>query len=343
MDGHLRRLPGPGEGGLRRRGVPRRGPPVRGELDQLGPGDGPDRLLRDAPTWRSPRTAGRSASCVPTGNFGNILAGWVAKRMGLPVDRLVVASNRNDILTRFFTTGTMEIREVVPTTSPVDGHPGQLQPGAAAVRGAGSRRCRRGRPDGPVPRPTAPSSVPVEVLEVLRDEFDCGRLDDESAAEVIRRDPRAARACSLDPHTAVGVGVAPSPPPVTRRCPVVSAGDRPPGQVPRRGARRRGVRPPLPAQPGRPVRATRTHRARAAPSWPRCRRCVRGVLVRQLSDRRRLAHSPSPRGGLQSDGSTGAGRDCAGRFRVAASTTGVRHLADADPTVGAPSHERPTA
>src|SRR5690606_456520 len=39
---------------------------------------------------------------VPTGNFGNILAGWAAKRMGLPVDRLVVASNRNDILTRFF-------------------------------------------------------------------------------------------------------------------------------------------------------------------------------------------------------------------------------------------------
>ena len=55
---------------------------------------------------------------VPTGNFGNILAGWAAKQMGLPVERLVVASNRNDILTRFFTSGTMEIRGVVPTTSP---------------------------------------------------------------------------------------------------------------------------------------------------------------------------------------------------------------------------------
>ncbi|HRW41398.1 MAG TPA: threonine synthase, partial [Microthrixaceae bacterium] len=55
---------------------------------------------------------------VPTGNFGNILAGWVAKRMGLPIERLVVASNRNDILTRFFSTGTMAITEVVPTTSP---------------------------------------------------------------------------------------------------------------------------------------------------------------------------------------------------------------------------------
>ena len=55
---------------------------------------------------------------VPTGNFGNVLSGWYAKRMGLAVDRLVVASNRNDVLTRFFETGTIEIREVAPSLSP---------------------------------------------------------------------------------------------------------------------------------------------------------------------------------------------------------------------------------
>ena len=40
------------------------------------------------------------AFCVPTGNFGNVFAGWVAAKMGLPVEKFIVASNRNDILTR---------------------------------------------------------------------------------------------------------------------------------------------------------------------------------------------------------------------------------------------------
>lgn len=45
---------------------------------------------------------GRSAVfSVPTGNFGNVLAGWIAKQMGAPIDGFVVASNKNDILTRF--------------------------------------------------------------------------------------------------------------------------------------------------------------------------------------------------------------------------------------------------
>lgn len=55
---------------------------------------------------------------VPTGNFGNVLAGHVARQMGLPVDRFIVASNRNDILTQFFATGSMAISEVHPTMSP---------------------------------------------------------------------------------------------------------------------------------------------------------------------------------------------------------------------------------
>jgi threonine synthase len=55
---------------------------------------------------------------VPTGNFGNIFAAWAAKQMGLPINKLVIASNRNDILTRFFESGHMELDEVVPTISP---------------------------------------------------------------------------------------------------------------------------------------------------------------------------------------------------------------------------------
>ncbi|MCG8625979.1 MAG: threonine synthase [Proteobacteria bacterium] len=55
---------------------------------------------------------------VPTGNFGNIFAGFIAWRMGAPIRRLVCASNRNDILTRFFTSLVMERRAVEPSLSP---------------------------------------------------------------------------------------------------------------------------------------------------------------------------------------------------------------------------------
>ena len=55
---------------------------------------------------------------MPTGNFGNIFAGWVAQTMGAPIADFIVASNANDILTRFVNDGDMSIRPVVATTSP---------------------------------------------------------------------------------------------------------------------------------------------------------------------------------------------------------------------------------
>ena len=55
---------------------------------------------------------------VPTGNFGDIFAGYVACRMGLPVDKLVLATNENDILARYFNTGVYSLSEVAPTLSP---------------------------------------------------------------------------------------------------------------------------------------------------------------------------------------------------------------------------------
>lgn len=60
----------------------------------------------------------RVAFAVPTGNFGDVYAGYVAARMGLPVGGLVVATNTNDILARFFTSGRYEAQEVTPTMSP---------------------------------------------------------------------------------------------------------------------------------------------------------------------------------------------------------------------------------
>ncbi len=55
---------------------------------------------------------------VPTGNFGNVLAAWAARRIGLPVSRLIVAANRNDILTRFLAGNDMSVRTVQPSLSP---------------------------------------------------------------------------------------------------------------------------------------------------------------------------------------------------------------------------------
>ena len=143
---------------------------------------------------------------VPTGNFGNILAGWVAKQMGLPVDRLVIASNRNDVLTRFFTSGRMSLEPVVPTTSPsmdiqVSSNLERLlfeslgRDGAAVTALLGAFRA-----DGDV-------SVPVGVLESLRDEFDADRLDEDDVIAVMRA-AHASDGVLLDPHTAVGIGVA---------------------------------------------------------------------------------------------------------------------------------------
>ena len=62
--------------------------------------------------------AGPVTACVPTGNFGNLFAGWVARRMGTPIADFVVASNANDILTRFVESGEMSMADVVPTLSP---------------------------------------------------------------------------------------------------------------------------------------------------------------------------------------------------------------------------------
>ena len=60
----------------------------------------------------------RVAFSVPSGNFGDVYAGYVAARMGLPIDRLIVATNQNDILARFFETGVYSAGKVVPSLSP---------------------------------------------------------------------------------------------------------------------------------------------------------------------------------------------------------------------------------
>ena len=114
----VRRLPGPGQGDVQRRRLPRPAQPVGDEFDQLGPDHGPDRLLRGRRRVLGRAPTGAIAFSVPTGNFGNVYAAYAARAMGVLIERLIIGSNRNDILTRFFEGGEMKTEAVVPTISP---------------------------------------------------------------------------------------------------------------------------------------------------------------------------------------------------------------------------------
>lgn len=143
---------------------------------------------------------------VPTGNFGNVFAGFCARRMGLDVAQFVVGSNRNDILTRFFDTGEMAIADVEPSLSPsmdiqVSSNLERLLFELHARDGeAIAEFMTRFREDGRI-------DLDPYKLGALRESWDGARIDDEETLRVIRAlHERTGEV--LDPHTAVGVGAA---------------------------------------------------------------------------------------------------------------------------------------
>ena len=146
------------------------------------------------------------AFTVPTGNFGDVYAGYVAQRMGLPVDRLVVATNVNDILARTFATGAYEIKDVVATTSPsmdiqVSSNFERLLfesngRDAAAVRAAMASLAQSRR-----------FAVASHALKQMRALFTADRADEQECAATMRAWMREAGYCA-DPHTAVALAVA---------------------------------------------------------------------------------------------------------------------------------------
>jgi len=151
--------------------------------------------------------AGRPvAFSVPTGNFGNVFAGYGAQRMGTPISQFVVASNRNDILTQFLTTGTMTIGEVHPTSSPSM----DIQVSSNLERllfeifgrdgSAVAELMARFRSDGTV-------SVEAARLDLLAEHWSAARVDDERTAATIAT-LYDERGVLLDPHTAVGLAAA---------------------------------------------------------------------------------------------------------------------------------------
>ena len=146
------------------------------------------------------------AFSVPTGNFGNVFAGWAAKQMGLPIERLIIASNQNDILTRFFADGMMQRETVRPSLSPsMDIQVSSnferllfelLGRDGARVAGLMAEFSSQGR-----------FAVPPEILARAQQDFAAFCLDDVATKAVIDRAWRA-HGQLIDPHSAVGLGAA---------------------------------------------------------------------------------------------------------------------------------------
>jgi len=140
---------------------------------------------------------------VPTGNFGNILSAWYAKRMGLAVDQLIAGTNRNDVITRFFETGRLEARHVEPSVSPsmdvqVSSNFERLLWEASGRDGdAIGELMKRFRSEPEV-------EVPESWVKTIRAEMSAERLDDAGILAEIRRVYEQSEVV-IDPHTAVGV------------------------------------------------------------------------------------------------------------------------------------------
>jgi threonine synthase len=181
---------------------------------------------------------------VPSGNFGNVFAGYAAKAMGLPVESLVVGSNRNDILTRFFDSGTMAIQDVEPSLSPsmdiqISSNFERLlfdllgRDGAAVTRVLGEFR-KTGR-----------FSVDAATLARARMHFDALRLTDSETLEVIARIYRR-NGELLDPHSAIGIAAAQKALAANRSVPLVALATAHPAKFPDAVEEASGCRPALP-------------------------------------------------------------------------------------------------
>jgi threonine synthase len=146
------------------------------------------------------------AFAVPTGNFGDVFAGYVASRMGLAVDRLTIATNVNDILARTLSCGTYEVREVVPTTSPSM----DIQVSSNFERLLFEANDRNAAPVRTAMASLAQSrrfTVSAHALGEMRACFTAERASEDETAATIRTTLRESDYL-LDPHTAVAMAVA---------------------------------------------------------------------------------------------------------------------------------------
>jgi threonine synthase len=184
---------------------------------------------------------------VPTGNFGNVYAAYVARRMGLPIAELVIGTNRNDILARFINQGAMTIERVEPSLSPSM----DIQISSNFERLLFELKARDGsavaaalasfRKTGTLPTNEAE-------WQAARAQFSAHRIDDEATRRSISQ-TFAQTGELVDPHSAIGVAAAKA----ARRIPgvpMVALACAHPAKFPEAVAAATGKRPPLPARLG---------------------------------------------------------------------------------------------
>jgi len=180
---------------------------------------------------------------VPTGNFGNVLAAWVARRIGLPVARLIVGSNRNDILARFLDGNDMSMRPVEPSLSPSM----DIQVSSNFERLLFELLDRDGAETASVMRKFRESGhmpVPDAAWQRARALFHAFRLDDAGTLAAIGA-LHGRTGYLADPHTIVGIEAAAAHPPA-HGVPVVAMATAHPAKFPDAMAQATGVSPALP-------------------------------------------------------------------------------------------------
>jgi threonine synthase len=186
---------------------------------------------------------------VPTGNFGNVYAGHIARRMGLPIDRLVIGTNRNDILARYFATGRMEIASVEPSFSPsmdiqvpsnFERLLFELKGCSGAVAGD---QIRLFRENGSMPEDD-------QAWRMARGLFSAHKVDDTQIMDTIGK-TYARSGVLIDPHTAVAVAAAQAEIRAgNSSAPMIALACAHPAKFPDVVERATGIRPELPASLG---------------------------------------------------------------------------------------------
>ena len=193
---------------------------------------------------------------VPTGNFGDIFAGYIAKRMGLPIDRLVIATNQNDILHRCLTTGRYEMDGVKPSISPSM----DIQISSNFERALFDAYGRDGKAVAQLMaemKETGGFTVSQGTLQALRELFVSGRVSEAETLATITA-MHTASGELLCPHTAVGVTVAEAN--RDKTVPMITLSTAHPAKFPDAVEQATDIRPALPERMGdlfsRPERVT---------------------------------------------------------------------------------------
>lgn len=190
--------------------------------------------------------AGGVVFAVPTGNFGNVFAAWAAGAMGVPIRRLVIGSNRNDILTRFFASGEMKTGPVSPTLSPsmdiqissnFERYLFELYDrDSATVRAMMTEFATAGR-----------FRVDAAHFQRCSETFAALSLDDAATTATIARVYRDSGVL-LDPHSAIGVAAAEAAQEENGGAPVVAVATAHPAKFAEAVCAATGVTPALPAR-----------------------------------------------------------------------------------------------